>query len=497
MQREDISEIVTIGEEKFKSRKSRKRKESKLNPEIDIEKHSYQRKFDNIHQLIINKKLQIPNISFYRSVSSNRIYKNIKDFISKSTKVGRSVKPRISWTIREVEIDDLGDLRTSRSGRFIPYTQPIFKQDLISSSIDTYLVYSFIPKERVHVGDSMDFIEIRDGYKIFKKYRGFTAAFDGLEDVLYKTTVKQPGMDSSSSLYTEWESNENIHNIVQNYYSNIYNSKVYDNSDKHNKIINKYLSESVNRSMLSGVNNIISKFTVKHHDIMFVISIIHKYSEVFDININTMNVLDMAAGWFDRLSGVALAGETGCRKYVSFDPNTDLKKSYNKIKGFLERQVEGKSRSNTIIDHKFLPFEEADLGDPDLQTMKFFHMILISPPYYDKELYSEGQSSIIQYNNFTEWFKGWMLPMLNKSLIHLILNKGWAVISVDDSHGNLHKLILDWILGEKEEDDDYFETYPFPNRGRFKIVGTLIKTSSFNIFSKYATSIIIVKRTSI
>jgi uracil-DNA glycosylase len=94
------------------------------------------------------------------------------------------------------------------------------------------------------------------------------------------------------------------------------------------------------------------------------------------------SVLDISAGWGDRLIGATAAG---C-SYVGYDPNTDLKPGHDQL------------ISTLGIDAKviYTAFENSTPHPCDL--------IFTSPPYYNFETYTQlpGQS-ILSYPSFEEW----------------------------------------------------------------------------------------------
>jgi len=135
--------------------------------------------------------------------------------------------------------------------------------------------------------------------------------------------------------------------------------------------------------------------------------------------------LDMSAGWGDRLIG-AIAAKV---KYVATDPNINLHKNYKKIIDALEPYK--KLRSNYIL----IPsgFENAIL--PKNLTYDF---IFTSPPFYDKEIYSDNlDDSLIKYRTLEEWIEKFLLYSIKK---------GWELL---EKNGHYLIYIRDKIKGKK------------------------------------------------
>lgn len=113
---------------------------------------------------------------------------------------------------------------------------------------------------------------------------------------------------------------------------------------------------------------------------------------------NAKNILDISAGWGDRLIA-AIAH--GVDKYLAYDPNKDLKKAHDEI---INMFGQGNHEKYEII---YEPFEKAKL--PNIE----FDLVFSSPPYFNLEEYTdlEGQS-IKSYPIFEDW----LVKFLFKSL---------------------------------------------------------------------------------
>jgi len=162
--------------------------------------------------------------------------------------------------------------------------------------------------------------------------------------------------------------------------------------------------------------------------------------------LNAQRVLDISAGWGDRLIG-ALACEV--ELYVAADPNLRLKAAHDKILSMF-----GNETTKASIIYK--PFEEAEL--PEGQV---FDTIFTSPPFFNFEIYvnddeiKEDSSSsevlcgtkkennddfiknllaaqsINRHKTLRTWLTGWLFPTLEKAWRHLAPG-GHAAIHIAD-----------------------------------------------------------------
>lgn len=128
-------------------------------------------------------------------------------------------------------------------------------------------------------------------------------------------------------------------------------------------------------------------------------------------------VLDFSMGWGDRLLG-AHASEY-VKKYVGFDPNTNLFngyveqiKYYNKI---------GKPKTFSIFPYC--------AEDNTIETEDKFDLVFTSPPYYDKEKYNQSEKqSYKKYKTFDSWMNNFLFKAIElrtkdlKSGGHLAIN---------------------------------------------------------------------------
>jgi len=137
-------------------------------------------------------------------------------------------------------------------------------------------------------------------------------------------------------------------------------------------------------------------------------------------------ILDISAGWGDRLLGALALAQTIQSRYVAFDPNTNLKRGHDAaIAAFAP-----KNNSEFIIN--YMPFEENNYwsAHPDEK----FSLVFSSPPFFDFEIYVDGQAgqSINSYTSFDAWLNKFLLKSLALAWSHLEAG-GYMIIHITDS----------------------------------------------------------------
>lgn len=119
---------------------------------------------------------------------------------------------------------------------------------------------------------------------------------------------------------------------------------------------------------------------------------------------NSKSVLDISAGWGDRLIGSMACGV----EYFGTDPNSNLFPNYNKMIEFFKYP----KNKITIVNS---PFEDAKIP-----KNRKFDLIFTSPPYYDLEKYTnQNTQSIARYPSEDKWFTGFLTPAIKKAWSHL------------------------------------------------------------------------------
>jgi hypothetical protein len=134
---------------------------------------------------------------------------------------------------------------------------------------------------------------------------------------------------------------------------------------------------------------------------------------------NAKRILDISSGWGDRLLG-AMAHYAD--RYLGFDPNIDLQPGYNAMKDmFLQEKYK------SSFEVRPIQFEEADLQG------ETFDLVFTSPPYYDFEVYVEGDKtqSMERYTSLDDWLVGFLFTSLKKAW-NVLIPTGNMVIHIND-----------------------------------------------------------------
>ncbi len=120
-----------------------------------------------------------------------------------------------------------------------------------------------------------------------------------------------------------------------------------------------------------------------------------------------VKVLDVAAGWGDRL--VAAAASSWVTEYVGYDPNPALRPVY----GELYNRV---ARADFRCQIQPLPLED------DLRAFaargprhEYFDLVIASPPFFDQELYVGQQTSTNRYRQERYYYP--MLEVAARALV--------------------------------------------------------------------------------
>ena len=136
------------------------------------------------------------------------------------------------------------------------------------------------------------------------------------------------------------------------------------------------------------------------------------------------NMLDISAGWGNRLIGAIAAGIT----YLGVDPNVCV------VNG-MQKCINDFSYANkaTVLN---APFEDVTLPYTKTNRPDF---IFTSPPYFDLESYVKGgpkkeDQSIIRYNTIEKWYDGFLITALIKAWA-VLQPGGHMVININNIRG--------------------------------------------------------------
>ena len=149
------------------------------------------------------------------------------------------------------------------------------------------------------------------------------------------------------------------------------------------------------------------------------------------------NVLDISAGWGDRLCGF-FASENG-EHYVGIDPRKENHPIY-------KQQAEFYTKHNSFFEtEKKADFIESPAEDADLtQYKEHFDIVFSSPPYFNVERYSyDDTQSWVRYKTIDAW---------NEQFLHKALGKIWKTLK---KGGVLIVNIADVYAASKGSDKGY------------------------------------------
>lgn len=133
------------------------------------------------------------------------------------------------------------------------------------------------------------------------------------------------------------------------------------------------------------------------------------------IGLGAGDVLDPAAGWGDRLGAAFIVG---ARSYNGWDTNTKLQPVYAALAARYESA--GFKLKWKI---KATPFEQV----PDEEIAKKYDTVIMSPPFYDIELYEGDKTSTKMYSSANEWYEKFYRVLLRK--VAIALRDGGRIIA--------------------------------------------------------------------
>lgn len=151
-------------------------------------------------------------------------------------------------------------------------------------------------------------------------------------------------------------------------------------------------------------------------------------------------ILDPCAGWGDRMCG-ALAS-TCVKRYVGFDPNTNLVAGYKKIQqdfGY-NSETEDAAKSYIRFDggHEIysLPFET---GESMLDDNDVFDFAFTSPPFFNYEEYTAENPK------YKDWYKEFYEPLFVLTEKRLVPGAFFAVHIDDTSAGKIRDFLFNRV----------------------------------------------------
>lgn len=126
---------------------------------------------------------------------------------------------------------------------------------------------------------------------------------------------------------------------------------------------------------------------------------------------NAKTVLDPCAGWGGRMLGTVSAGA----HYIGYEPNIETYNNLLRLAEFLDIK--------DMVTLYNLPAEEMEEVSVDIS--------LTSPPYFNLEIYSDGETqSENYYTTYDEWLTQWLKPLIVKVADSVKLASSWNVHNV-------------------------------------------------------------------
>jgi hypothetical protein len=95
----------------------------------------------------------------------------------------------------------------------------------------------------------------------------------------------------------------------------------------------------------------------------------------------------------------------------------------------------------------------------------YFDIIMVCPPYYDMEVYHEGEQSIETYKTYQTWLKGYWYQTVE--ICHQVLNKGGIIALIANNYNSLkgdHHPLVDDLNQPLVEKFQFLEMYYLQNR---------------------------------
>lgn len=189
------------------------------------------------------------------------------------------------------------------------------------------------------------------------------------------------------------------------------NSKLtpIDYYNKYKYEINKSYKQLIMSERISNTNKIEQYYAFKRNMKKYV----RRDCDVFPLFVSMSiycvfkprDVLDMSAGWGDRLISAIAYGDCN---YQGFDPNSKLTSRYKNI---INTLAPNSDKTYNVIES---PFENA-------QLTKQYDMMFSCPPYFIAEHYSnDDNQSYKKYSNIDEWLNNFMYKSVDIIWQHLI-----------------------------------------------------------------------------
>ena len=146
-------------------------------------------------------------------------------------------------------------------------------------------------------------------------------------------------------------------------------------------------------------------------------------------------VLDPCAGFGGRLLGSVLSSAKPT--YIGYEPSSETYIGLRNLHGWICQYLP-EIKDRVILYQQ--PAEDAEFPEK-------VDLILTSPPYWKRELYSsEITQSAVRYQDYEVWVEGFLAKILEKS-VRCLCSGGWVILNVDDFNlgGKHYPLVSDSI----------------------------------------------------
>ena len=151
-------------------------------------------------------------------------------------------------------------------------------------------------------------------------------------------------------------------------------------------------------------------------------------------------VLDISAGWGDRLVGCMASN---IDEYKGFDPNIAMQSAYKDLIDFLRPHAVNKKIACSVDP---LPFEDAQLH------ANYYDLVMSSPPYFMMEIYSgDSTQSTSTTKNERDWYTKYLKRWIDKCYLALKPD-GILCLNINQERGNSY---VNWLF--KDLSREYYE----------------------------------------
>lgn len=287
---------------------------------------------------------------------------------------------------------------------------PIFGSNFSSYEIATNLK-QFVD----YVPDQV--LEVHDGINYLKSANKFTTSINHFFPEMYNVPVGNLKATSLiDQLYNPSEFKKKWYRLL------IQNSLNIDSSKKLSQVLKSYHT-------IDG-NQVVYNFPITIAKYIYTATLSNpKWHDKDEIYIG-----DTSMGWGGRLAGLlgSLSNSKFRRKIIFYgsDVNTAIQGRYQKLIEYWEAKI-------NPINH--LDFNFNLIGAEALHKTKFFrelqgkfHLFFTSPPYFNKERYSnDPEQSYIKYPTYFQWKNKFLKSML-RNIYDLLTDGGEAWINVAD-----------------------------------------------------------------